>query len=114
MGLIKEVVISSLKESTLLLLVSSLISLSLFVVFHFAFISALGLILLIESAGLMLIGGALDLARSASAKKILSLVRIKQSEKTNKNEDTSRKAGIFSLTGVILFLEALILALLFY
>ena len=114
MGIFKEVVTSSLAESAIFVLVDSALSFILLIVFGFEFLSSLGLILLVESAVLMLIGGALDFSKSASGRKILSLMKIDMKDEKDESGKAGKRAGIFTLTGVILFLISLLLALLFY
>jgi uncharacterized membrane protein len=113
MGTLKEILSSSLLESFLFLFVDILISIALLFLLGFAFISILGLLLLIESAVLMLIGGALDFSRTFSGKKLLLFMRIRPREESEDKKTRSR-AGIYTLTGVILFTESLLLAVIFY
>lgn len=114
MGIYREIVTSSLAESTIFLVADSVVSFLSLLLFGFTFLSSLGLLLLVESAVFMLVGGALDFSRTHSGKKILSLMGVKTKDDSKASERTGRRAGIFTLTGVILFLESLLLAIVFY
>jgi hypothetical protein len=86
-------------------------------------IPSYGFVLLLEATGLMLIGGALDLSSSGSARSAMRQLRtlfgralpdearLDIGGDRKKNQMTAAK---YSMTGVLLFLEALVLAFVFY
>lgn len=70
-----------------------------------------GFIILIESTGLMLAGGALGVAGQATTRKITEmLTRSKVKQESIAASDF--KAGLYALTGVLLFAEGALMALL--
>jgi len=86
-------------------------------------VPSFGLVLLLEATGLMIIGGALDLSSSGSAKSTMRQMRtlfgrtVQDDEKLDPAEDrkgAQLTAAKYSLTGVLLFLEALVLAFVLY
>lgn len=87
------------------------------------FVPAFGFILLLEATGLMIIGGALDLSASGSARFTMEQLRmifgksIPGDEPLAPAEERKRAqftAAKYSLTGVLLFVEALVLAFALY
>ncbi|MDV3293539.1 MAG: hypothetical protein LYZ70_04650 [Nitrososphaerales archaeon] len=87
------------------------------------FVSAYGFVLLIEATALMIIGGAMDISTAGSARFTMRQVMLLLG-RDSPGEDAytpaeERKRAQFSaakytLTGVLLFLEALILAFALY
>jgi hypothetical protein len=73
---------------------------------------AFGFALLIEACLLMLAGGALDIGSTGSAKRIYAALARKNFEY---DRDETRKqvnrAAVYSVTGVVLFVESLAVAL---
>jgi len=80
------------------------------VVFSVGFLPALGLVMLVESAGLMLLGGALSFAGQPGVRKVTGLVTRTNIEVKSDLDDMEAKAATFALVGVLLFLESLALA----
>lgn len=111
------------KEATLFTILGSAISLVGMIEFGGPFFDYLGLVLLLEATVLMLIGGAMEIGGTASAKVISNQLRSlfglkkligrEESKQWSKEEykATQLSAARYSLTGVILFLESLLLAL---
>jgi hypothetical protein len=76
-----------------------------------AFVPALGLIMLVESAGLMLLGGALSFSGQPGMRKLTGLFTGARIEVTKADlEGLDARAAAFALAGVLLFLESLALA----
>ena len=86
--------------------------------------AVLGFVLLIEATGLMIIGGALDLSGTGSARLAMKQVRSLFGGRGAQTDDplfapgerkkTQMTAAKYSLTGVLLFVEAFVLALVLY
>jgi hypothetical protein len=75
------------------------------------FLAALGLVLLLESAVLMLIGGALSFSGQESVRRLVALVSRTQTKVTKADLlDLDSKAAAYALVGVLLFVESLTLA----
>ena len=71
-----------------------------------------GFVILIESTGLMLVGGALGVAGQATSQKIAELLtrnRVKQESVAA----SDYKAALYAFTGIVLFAEAALMAFLF-
>jgi len=118
LGFLHEVGLPSLKENGVFLVACGIATL----VFRFSLgwetISTFGLIMLVVSAGLMLTGGAMDLATSASGRKLSSVLarRIGRTDAEPTREQfqgTVNRAATFAITGVLLFAESLLLAAVF-
>jgi len=81
------------------------------VVFATGFVAAFGLVLLLESAALMLIGGALSFSGQPGVRKLTQLLAGTKIEVAKSDiESLDAKAAAFALVGVLLFLESLALA----
>jgi hypothetical protein len=75
------------------------------------FLPILGLVLLLESAGLMLLGGALSFSSQPSTRRLTSILTKTKIEVSKPQlEDVEAKAATIALVGVLLFLESLALA----
>ena len=75
------------------------------------FVAALGLILLVESAALMLIGGALSFSGQPGVRKLTGLLTGTKLDVTKSDLDAlDARAMAFALVGVLLFLEDFALA----
>jgi len=75
------------------------------------FVADLGLVMLVEGAALMLLGGALSFSGQPGVRKLTGLLtgtKIEASKPELENLDA--KAATFALVGVLLFLESLSLA----
>jgi hypothetical protein len=68
-------------------------------------------VLLIESCGLMLVGGAMDLLGAPGIRKMVSLIGGRRAPVDGVAESRAGNgAAVYALTGVILFLASLALA----
>jgi hypothetical protein len=105
--------IGSAKETALISLINIPISLVAALLLRTGFFGADGFILLLEAAALMLVGGAIDLGASASGRKVMMLIERKEGD-WNKREyqKHTRRASFYTLAGLFLFGEALVLAVL--
>jgi uncharacterized membrane protein YdfJ with MMPL/SSD domain len=106
-----RVAISSAEEAILISVINVIAGLIAILVFNLSIIATLGLILLVESAALMLVGGALGLGGQEGIRKLastLTKVDFRISEKDLQRSEM--KAAIYSLTGVLLFVESFVLA----
>ena len=75
------------------------------------FVGALGLILLIESAALMLLGGALSFSGQTGVRRVTALLTGTKTDVTKAQlADLDSKAATIALAGVLLFVESLLLA----
>jgi hypothetical protein len=75
------------------------------------FIAALGLILLVESAALMLIGGALSFSGQPGVRRLAGLLTGTKLDVTKSDlESLDARAMAFALVGVLLFVEDFVLA----
>ena len=108
---LKGAVIGSAKETALISLLNVPISFVAALLLRTGFFDAEGFILLLEAAALMLVGGAIDLGASASGRRVMSLIERKESD-WNKHEyqKHARRASVYTLAGLFLFGEALVLA----
>jgi hypothetical protein len=76
-----------------------------------AFVAALGLAMLVESAALMLLGGALSLSGQEGVRRLVALISKVETKWTEgERESIEAKAEAYALIGVLLFLESLALA----
>ena len=104
-----QVAASSLKEAALFNVAGVIVALGVFLLFSVPLTDSFGFILLIESTGLMLVGGALGVAGQATARKLTEmLTRQKVDPKTVAASDL--KAALYALTGVVLFVEGALMA----
>ncbi len=100
---------SSVKEAVLFNFIGGLVALGALLLFHFSISDSFGFIILLESLGLMLIGGAMGIAGQATTRKIAELfMRRKLSEKEAAHSDLV--AALYALTGGILFAEAAVMS----
>ena len=75
------------------------------------FVAALGLVLLVESAALMLLGGALSFSGQPGVRKLTQVLTGTKVEASKSDlESLDAKAAAFALIGVLLFVESLALA----
>lgn len=113
-----EVVVSSLGESVIFSLGCAIIALAGTILFKIPFSDGLGLVLLIVSAGLMLIGGAMSFVTPGNVRLVNDIVGAltrRSRSRVNPGPDDFRKtqhsAALYALTGVLLFCYSLILGL---
>jgi hypothetical protein len=100
--------------------IAGAIALAAILLFQGGLLPDFGFLLLLEAVGLMLIGGALDLSNTGSARAAVKQLRILFGAKipeagTEFTDEQRRKVGTtaatYALTGVLLFVEAGLLAL---
>jgi predicted RND superfamily exporter protein len=104
-----EASVSILTEALLFNLGAAAIGFVILLFFRVPMTNTFGFILLIESTGLMLVGGALGLAGQATAQR-LSEVLFRQKFKPDSAAKTEFKAALYSLTGLLLFVEGGVMA----
>ncbi len=77
----------------------------------FKFFDAVGLILLLEATGLMIAGGAMEMGATASTRRLVSIFQGKKLEWSRRDYSAAQMRGaVFTLTGVLLFAESLLMA----
>jgi hypothetical protein len=75
------------------------------------FVAALGLVMLLESAALMLLGGALSFGGQPGVRRLTALLSGTRTEVTKADlQDLDAKAATYALVGALLFVESLALA----
>jgi hypothetical protein len=118
-----DLLVSTASEAVVFSAIGAGISLLSVVAGVAPFVPALGFVLLLEATGLMIIGGALDISTSGSARSTMKQLRVlfgrsvPSEEPPLPAEERKRAqftAAKYSLTGVLLFLEALFMAVAFY
>ena len=103
--------IASVKGAALVTVVDVGVAGLLSVVVAIDFLAAFGLILLLESAGLMLLGGALSFSGQPGVRRLTGLLSRTKTEMSKADLETvDATAATFALVGVLLFLESLALA----
>lgn len=105
-----SVLYSSLWETVALTAVTAAVSVVVVLVAGWPFLSAFGLLLLLESTGLMLVGGAMSFVTPSSVRVISALMRSNRSLTNEEYARANRKAALLAMTGVLLFAESLLLA----
>jgi hypothetical protein len=114
-----DLLVSTLSEAVVFSAIGAGIAIVAVLVGLGSFIPALGFVLLLESTALMIMGGALDIATSGSSTLMMRQLRmlvgrtVPPVDKTPSNEERKRSqfsAAKYSLTGVLLFVEALVMA----
>lgn len=105
-----EFALSSAKEALLFNLVGMVVAIVAAFVFGFTVADSFGFALLVEAAGLMLVGGGLGVAGQGTSRKVVELLF---RQKTPKDSSTDRLAALYSLTGGILFAEGALLTVIF-
>lgn len=79
----------------------------------FKFFDATGLILLLEATGLMIAGGAMEMGATASTRRLASIFQGKRMEWSRReHDDAQRRGAVFTITGVLLLAESLLMAVL--
>ncbi len=83
-------------------------------VFSAGFLAAFGLIVLVESSALMLVGGAMSFGGDPGARRAFTLLGWKRREVTREDyQRAQHRAALYTTAGLMLFAEALMLALAF-
>jgi hypothetical protein len=117
---VAEIVIGSVKESVIFTSFGAGAAIGGVLLLGSPFTDGFGLILLLEATALMLIGGALDLSATRSARTVANQIRnlfgrAEHSDSTLTRESYKKvenSAATYALTGVLLFVESLLLAFL--
>jgi len=115
-----ELVIASVKETAIFTALGAGVGFGGVLILRSKFTDGFGLILLLEATALMLVGGALDLSATRSARTVANQIRallgrVESSHSSWTREDYKKvenSAATYALTGVLLFLESLVLAFL--
>ena len=104
-----EVAYSSAREAVVFNVIGVVVALATLLLFHVPVSDSFGFIILIESTGLMLLGGALGVAGQATARRVAEfLTRKKVDPKSVESSDL--KGALYALTGILLFAEGAIMA----
>lgn len=107
-----EVTVSSAKEAVLFNIGGVAVALGVLLLFKIPLGDSFGFIILLESTGLMLIGGALGVAGQATTRKLAEIITRRKVEPGSVAASDLR-AALYALTGVILFAEGAFMAYLF-
>jgi hypothetical protein len=103
--------ISSLGEASLISAIDLVLAVVALALFRTGVLEAFGLILLLESSALMLMGGAVSFAGQEGFQRLASLLtRVELKPGARDGEKNEMKAALYALTGVILFVESSVLA----
>ena len=104
-----DVVASCFKEAVLFNVIGAAAAVGSLVLLNISLSDSFGFIVLIESTGLMLVGGALGVAGGATARKVAEfLSRKRLDEKSIQTSDA--KATLYAVTGIILFAEGALMS----
>lgn len=107
--------LSSLKEGAVFNAINLPVAAIATFLLGFKFLDAIGLILLLEATGLMLAGGAMEMGAAASTKRLASIFQGKRMEWSRKEYgDAQRRGAVFTITGVLLLAESLLMAFLVF
>jgi len=116
----RELLLDSLKESILFGVIALPVGYVLVLEFRLSYIDSVAFVLLLESCGLMLIGGAMDLVSAPGIRKVVALIggtRVRKDGATGANSGGGQDAragggaAVYTLTGVLLFLTSLAIAI---
>ncbi len=106
-----DVAVSSLREAVLFNAIGGAVALAALLLVQIPLNDSFGFIILIESCGLMLIGGAMGIAGQATTRKITEwITRRKLNDQELLHSDLA--AALYALTGGILFAEVSAMSLL--
>ena len=104
-----EFVSSSAKEAVLFNVAGVVLALAVLLLFRIPLSESFGFIILLESTGLMLIGGALGVAGQATTRKVAEMLTRRKLD-PGLRTGSDAKAGLYALTGIILFAEGALMA----
>jgi hypothetical protein len=106
-----RITISSLKEAFLINAIDVVPAILGLILFRAGVLEAFGLILLLESSGLMLLGGALSFTGQEGIRRLASVLsKVDMNADEREIRKNEMKAGLYVLTGVMLFAESSVLA----
>jgi hypothetical protein len=108
---IRVLLTDSLKESAVFGAIALPLAYLLVLWIHIAFIDSLGFVLLIESCGLMLVGGAMDLTSTPAVRRFVAHVRGGKADPHFEGGRNFAAAAVYTLTGVILFAASMAVAI---
>lgn len=112
MGRRTEVLVDSARESLLFSGIAVFVAFPIFWYFKLLYFDAFGFVLLVESCGLMLVGGVMEFTSTGVIRRFLSLTNSKLGMDPATMKKQMKGAVLYTLTGVILFLESLLVAIL--
>jgi len=113
MGIVQDVLWPSVLENAVIIAINIGLVAAAYFIWGWDLVALYGLIMLIEGATFMLIGGSMEFATSASGRAFVSFVTRKPNKTTDAEyRRAANRAGVFALVGVLLFVESLGLALL--
>ena len=113
LGLKEDLFLPSASENILIVGIDIAIVAAVYLTYGWSFVDTFGLVMLIEAATLMLIGGAMEFSTSASGRAFVSFVtRRRNLPSTEDYRRFATRAETFTFVGVLLFVEALGLAVL--
>ena len=101
--------VSSAREVVVFNVVGAAVAVGALLLLRVSMSDSFGFIILIESTGLMLVGGALGLASQATARKVTEFLT-KRKVDPKEVQSSELKAALYALTGVLLFAEGAVLA----
>jgi hypothetical protein len=108
---ITSLVLAASKETALIALLDLIPSVALLLLYGIAVTDTLGLIFLLEATVLMLIGGAMELSTSPTARRVFSLLGGKERpDGAQSPRETQKGAALYTLTGFFFFLGAVVMA----
>jgi hypothetical protein len=108
----KDAATSSFREAVWFNLGAAIAALVALIVFSIPVTESFGDALLIESTGLMLVGGALGVAGQGTTRKLNEMI-FKKSFTGNASQ-SDLKAALYAITGGLLFLEGALLSLILF
>ncbi len=106
-----DVAVSSLREAVLFNAIGGAVALAALLLVQIPLKDSFGFVILIESCGLMLVGGAMGVAGQATTRKVAEWI----TRRSISDQEISRSdlvAALYALTGGILFAEASVMSLL--
>ena len=112
MGRYSEVVADSARESIVFTAIGGVIALPIFSFAHLTYLDAFAFSLLIESCGLMLLGGVTEFTSTGVVRQFLYMTNRHLNMDPAAMQKQGKHAVLYTLTGVILFLESLLIAVL--
>jgi len=83
-----------------------------FWIFGLSYLDSFGFVLLIEACGLMLVGGVMEFTSTGVIRRFLSMTNSRLSMDPSSMRKQMKGAVLYTLIGVILFLESLLVAVL--
>jgi hypothetical protein len=109
----REVFVSSIYETAIFSVACAVVAVVIFLVFRFPVIDIYGLVLLGLSACLMMVGGAMGFIGPGTSRVVSTLLGTKDRIEPGDLTSAKHKGALYSTTGALLFLESLLLAMIF-